>query len=67
MVKTELLREAIDRSGLKIQFLADSIGISRQSLSSKIDGVYDFKLKEAIKLAKLLGLTASERSNIFFT
>lgn len=67
MVKTELLRESISKSGLKLQFLADEIGITRQSLSSKIDGVYDFRLKEMAKLAKLIGLTTAERNNIFFS
>lgn len=66
MVKSELLREAIDRSGLKLQFIADEIGITRQSLSSKIDGIYDFRLGEVAKLAKLIGLTTAERNHIFF-
>ena len=66
MVKTELLREAIDRSGLKLGFIADEIGISRQSLASKIDGLYDFKVSEVSKLSKLIGLSATDRNTIFF-
>lgn len=67
VVKTELLRENIDKSGLKIQFLAKEIGITRQSLTSKIDGVHDFRLREAVKLSKLLGLTKAQRDTIFFS
>ena len=67
MVKTELLREAIDRSGLKLGFIADEIGITRQSLSSKIDGVYDFKVSEVSKLSKLIGLSATDRNTIFLS
>ena len=67
MVKTELLREYIDKSGFKIQFLAKEIGITRQSLTSKIDGVHDFRVQEAAKLSELLGLTKAQRDTIFFS
>ena len=67
MVKTELLREYIDKSGLKIQFLAKEIGITRQSLTSKIDGVHDFRVQEAARLSELLALTKAQRDTIFFS
>jgi DNA-binding XRE family transcriptional regulator len=52
---------------LKIQFLAKKIGITRQSLTSKIDGVHDFRVQEAAKLSELLGLTKAQRDTIFFS
>lgn len=65
MVNTELLNNHIEKSGLKRIFLAKEIGISRQALAQKIDGVQDFRLSEAAKLANLLGLSKTERHNIF--
>ena len=67
MTNTELLREYIDKSGLKIQYLADKIGISRASLWQKITNKTEFKASEIQILCDLLGINSlREQRNVFF-
>ena len=67
MTNTELLREAIANSGLKIQFLAESIGISRFALNNKIENRTHFKSGEIKALCDLLGIESlSDKERIFF-
>ena len=46
--------------------LAEQLGISRQTLGTKLDGKVPFTLAEAKKLAELLKLTPGEIVSIFF-
>ena len=67
MVNTERLRKIIKESGLKYQWLAKSMGLSRYGLSMKIDNKSDFKSSEIVMLCKLLKITSiEERDEIFF-
>lgn len=67
MTNTELLREYIDKSGLKIQYLADKIGISRASLWQKITNKTEFKASEIQILCDLLEINSlREQRNVFF-
>lgn len=66
MTNTTLLRNCIERSGYKLQFLADKIGISRFTLLNKIENHTEFKLSEVTKLQELLSLSNDEREEIFF-
>ncbi len=66
MVKTQLLDEAIKKSGLRTDYLANSLGITRVSFSNKKNGHRDFKLSEITVLCMLLKLDADERDRIFF-
>ena len=67
MTNTELLREAITRSGLKLQFIADTLGISRFALDNKIENKSQFKSGEIKTLCNLLGIESlSEKELIFF-
>lgn len=66
MINSQLLRDTIDKSGLKLGFIADEMGLTRQSLTSKIDGSYQFKIGEVAKLARILGLSRKDRELIFF-
>ena len=67
MTNTELLREAITRSGLKLQFIADTLGISRFALNNKIENKSQFKSGEIKTLCNLLGMESlSEKELIFF-
>lgn len=54
MTNTKLLRELIKRSGLKINFIAAKMGISRAALSGKINNRSAFNQYEIEKLCKLL-------------
>ncbi|WP_303916721.1 helix-turn-helix transcriptional regulator [Subdoligranulum variabile] len=66
MTDTKRLRDAIQASGLKISFLAEKMGISRQALQQKIDNDSEFKASEIAALAGLLGLDIPEKEAIFF-
>lgn len=46
--------------------LADSIGLSRQSMSYKLNGKRDFTVREIDAISRLLDLSLEERDEIFF-
>ena len=52
--------------GLKAYELADSIGISRQSMSYKLNGKRPFTVKDIDSISKKLDLSLEERDEIFF-
>lgn len=67
MTNTALLKARIDQSGLKLQYIADNIGITRTSLYQKINNLSVFRVDEVEALCKLLGITTlTEKNNIFF-
>lgn len=66
MTDTALLKEYINKSGLKIQFLADKIGISRAALSQKISNKTEFKASEIRVLCDYLGIDSSDLDRVFF-
>lgn len=67
MTNTELLREAIQNSGLKIQFIADKLELSRFALNNKIENRTQFKSGEIKALCELLGIESlSDKERIFF-
>lgn len=66
MANRKRLAEIIQSKGLKLEFVAKSIGISVGSMSNKMNGKTDFKLPEVQKLMELLGLSISEAYDIFF-
>ena len=66
MTDTKMLRNAIEKSGLKYKFLAAELGITPYGLQKKIDNETEFKASELFILSELLGLTEKERSAIFF-
>ena len=66
MANTELLREKIDSSGVKITFLAKEMGITYMALQNKMNKKVDFKVDEARAIKKVLRLTAEEVEAIFF-
>ncbi|MDY5940999.1 MAG: toxin-antitoxin system, antitoxin component, Xre family protein [Eubacteriales bacterium] len=66
MTNIELLREKIEQSGYKLQFIAKKIGITYQCLLNKINNKSEFRAYEIQALYDLLGLTEEERVAIFF-
>lgn len=67
MTNTQLLRQRIKESGLKLQYIADYLGISRVTLTRKIENQSDFRQNEIRKLCELLHIeSAAEKSLIFF-
>ena len=63
----ERLRQKIDKSGFTKTHIASKMNISRESLYNKLSGKTEFKASEIVCLAKMLGLTARQRDEIFLT
>lgn len=67
MTNTELLKEKIEKSGLKIGFIADYVGISRQLLWKKVNNLTPFNQYEIDKMCAVLQITSlKEKEAIFF-
>lgn len=67
VTNTAMLRDIIAKSGLKLEYLADKCGISRQSLSNKIMNRNFFTAKEIEALCSELRITSlTEKERIFF-
>lgn len=65
MTETTLLKGKIAESGKKIVSLAEKCGLSRQSLSYKINGQREFTADEIKILSHEIGLSNDERDKIF--
>lgn len=66
MVKTQLLKEKISASGLRITVICKHIGISRCAFYSKINNRIKFRASEIYVLSDLLKLSETEKADIFF-
>ena len=66
MTDTKSLREWIKKSGYKLSFLANEMGLSRAGLQNKIDNKREFKISEVKKLCEVLDIRVDERDRIFF-
>lgn len=56
MTNTTLLEKLIKDSGLKLSFIAEKLGITRQALHRKIKGLVQFTGPEIKALCELLNL-----------
>ena len=65
-VDTELLEQAIERSGLKVSYIYEQLGISRQAFAHKRKGHFSFRQSEVYVLCSLLNLNDEEKVKIFF-
>lgn len=67
MTDTELLKKKINESGLRFNFIAEKLGLSRSGLYQKINGNNEFTQSEIVKLCKILNIKSiQERQVIFF-
>lgn len=67
MTNVSLLKKKIAKSGLKLGFIAESLGISYAWLNKKVNGQVSFKAYEIQILCDLLGInTLKEKDEIFF-
>lgn len=64
MTNTEMLKQAIQDSGMKIIAIADKTGINRGRLY-KILGGADCTASEIVKIGEVLRLTQKQRDDIF--
>lgn len=67
MINSELLRDTIKRTGRKNKYIAESIGISENSLRNKINCKTEFTASEIVELTKILKLSRKDVSDIFLT
>ena len=67
MTNTSEFKVVLLRKGWTAEKLADSIGMSCQSLSYKINNKREFTSSEIANIQKTLGLSSEERDKIFFT
>lgn len=67
MTNTQLLEEAIEKSGYKKSYIAKMIGITTYCLARKIRNENEFKASEINTLCNLLKIeNAAEKERIFF-
>ena len=67
MTNTELLKEYIDKSGLKLQSISDKLFISRYALWQKMTNKSDFRQREIKCLCELLNISAEDKLKIFLS
>ena len=67
MTDTELLRGKIKENGLKLGYVAEQLGLTRQGFGLKLNNTNEFTTSEVLKLCELLGITSlREKEKIFF-
>ena len=66
LVNLDLLRDYIRKSGLRISFICDRLGLSRESFRLKMNGSREFKVSEMKTLCDVLELAPDVRDAIFF-
>lgn len=64
-MNNELLKYVIKRSHKTQDDVAKALGISRQSLSSRLNGTIEFRLTDIRTIKSLLCLTEQETVDIF--
>ena len=66
MINYELLRNRINKSGIKIYALAEACSLTPQGFYNNLNGKNDFRCSEIICLSKALNLSPEDRNAIFF-
>lgn len=63
--KGDEIVEKIKANGIKLRYIADTLGIHEDTLRRKLRNEQEFKLSEVVKISKALNLTDSERDYLF--
>lgn len=66
MTNSTELENKIKVSGLRKEFIAKKMNMSRYTLLIKLQGKSEFKASEITKMQKILNLSNKERDSIFF-
>lgn len=66
MTNTKKFKAAMVEKGMTLAKLSEATGISTASLSYKINNHRQFSAREISTIQTILGLTATERDEIFF-
>lgn len=61
----QALRDALKRRKMKMKDLVPALGISRSTLSQKVNGRFQFTVKEANEIKNMLRLSGDEFMEIF--
>lgn len=68
LTNTELLKQVIEESGLKLSSIAEKMNISRAALYKKINNKTAFNQYEIDNLCKVLGIASlKKKDEIFFS
>lgn len=66
MLNSELFRETVENHGMKYKFIAKELGISAQSLNSKMSNKREFTANEIGTLCELLRIKDYEQIKMIF-
>lgn len=66
MVNAQLLDEKISKSGYKVNYICDTLGMTRSCFSLKKNNKRSFRVSEIFVLSHLLNISEEEKQNIFF-
>ena len=67
MVKIDLLKDKIEKSGMTMTAISSKAGMLRETLYNRLNGKGDFTASEITALTKTLHLTKNERDEIFLS
>ena len=65
MTDTMMIRDCIRSQGMKLGHVAHVLGITNNTLRCKLENESEFKVSEAEKLSKMLGMTVEQRDRCF--
>lgn len=65
MTDVERLKNIIDKKGLRMSWIAEKMGVTRQCLNNKMMGHADFSRTQIAQIAEILGLNKTEIVEIF--
>lgn len=65
MTNTQLLRTLIKNKGVKLCYIAEKMGISKQSLYLKVNGKRAFNQYEIKSLCEVLDINSDDAKTIF--
>lgn len=66
MTDSNMLELYIKKSGYRIYFIAEKLGLTYQGLKNKIDNKSEFTQSEIVALSNLLNIDNDVREKIFF-
>lgn len=66
MVNLDLLKKKIEKSGLKVSYIAEQCGLSYPVFWNRVSGRTPFRVSEIKVLKSLLRLSPAELERIFF-
>lgn len=67
MPNIDLLKEKINKAGIKMTALSEKTGISRETLYNRFKECGEFKASEIVSLTRALNLSKEERDKIFLS